>query len=156
MISNPGPFMARNLPFGALIYRIHAKEIRMVQVRLHRIYRRFSFLTFMIGAALTLQCCGQGVTRSKTGSLEIFLQLPQGEDPSLFWYGVHSKSLRWIPEKGTSQEERWEIGTKAPWDPSEGDLIEFLGKDESGRLVVTGEAKVGEEKKVTLPLRRVL
>lgn len=128
----------------------------MLQDQHFGLYRRFSFLTFFVLASLTLQCCGLGLTQGKTDGMEVFLEIPEGEEPSLFWYGVHKKVLRWKPARGTEQVVTWENGLKADWELREGDKIEFLGTDEAGRLVITGEARVGEEKKATIPLRRVL
>jgi len=128
----------------------------MLQLQFSGFYQRSIFLTFFLVCSITLQCCGSRLTQSKSSKLEIFLEIPQGEDPSLFWYGVQKKILRWKPGKGEVQEAIWEIAAKAPWEVNDGDLLEFIGADESARVVVSGEVKVTEEKKVTIPLRRVL
>ncbi len=104
----------------------------------------------------TLQCCGSPLTRGETDGLEVSLAAPAGEDSTMFWYGVRTKALRITPDQGEPREIPWEAGSVAKADLREGDRLEFLGTDEAGRLLVTGEARVGEEKKITIALRRVL
>ncbi len=128
----------------------------MLSICRQYLYQWFTFPALIIACALTLQCCGSGLTQSKTSPVEIILMLPQGEDPSLFWFGVQRKLLRWKPEEGGAEEIAWESGATAGWNLKDGDRIEFQGLDSSGRVLVIGEASVSEEKKVTLPLRRVL
>jgi hypothetical protein len=115
----------------------------------------FMLFTFMALATGTLQCCGS-VTQSKEDPLQISLLLPAGEDSEYFWFGVQKKTLHITPEKGDVQELPWESGAKKDLDLKEGDKIAFLGSDNAGRLLVTGEATVGKEKKAAIALRRVL
>ncbi len=119
-------------------------------------YHRYYYFTLYALAALTLQCCGSGLTRSENDHLEVSLQLPSGEEPSLFWFGVVKQTLSWKPEKGPVLNSVWSPGVKVDWEPKRGDKLEFIGTDEAGRVLVTGAAEVSEEKKVTIPIRRVL
>jgi len=127
----------------------------MLQQQGRIFYWRFTFFVCLVLSSLTFQACGQ-ITQSKSSSLEVSLAIPEGEEPSLFWFGVERKTLRWKPGKGETKEVAWGSGESNQWDINEGDKIEFLGFDSSGRLLIAGELTVGEEKKVTIPLRRVL
>lgn len=115
------------------------------------------FRAMMIAVvAATLQCCGNGVTRSESGRLKVELQVPEGEDKDLFWLGTGSKKLRWLPQDSAAAEVDWTAGEAVEWNTREGDRIAFEARDAAGRVVVDGSAAVGEEKIVTIPLRRVL
>jgi len=124
----------------------------MINWAVHFLVRWFAFLTI----AATLQCCGSGVTQSKNEGLAVNLEVPNGEDPSLFWIGVQQKALKVTPGKGDPVSFPWNGGESRDLDLREGDKIEFFGNDGQGRLLVTGETTVGTEKKATIPLRRVL
>lgn len=116
------------------------------------------FYRILFGACVvvTLQCCGSGVTRGSGKALQVALQIPEGEDPDLFWLGTRDRKLRWHPQKGDAREIEWAPGSTVGWEAREGDRIAFEAQDASGRTVVDGVAPVGEEKNVTIPLRRVL
>ena len=116
--------------------------------------RWFAILTFCGLGSATLQCCGS-MTQSKNDALAVELALPSGEDASLFWFGVTKRALKLSPEKGDPTTLAWESGQNLEMDLHEGDKIEFLGSDDKGRLLVTGDVTVGSEKKATIPLRRV-
>lgn len=127
----------------------------MLHSALGKLYRWF---TFFLGCALlagTLQCCGS-VTQGEGGGLELSLALPSGEDPALFWYGVSTRSLKVTPDSGDSREFPWQEGGRVEVDLQKGDQLEFSGKDDQGRLLVSGQARVSGEKKDTIPVRRVL
>src|SRR3989344_4386077 len=102
--------MARKLPFAGARFCVITKEIIMLQDPGRNFYRRFKIFTFAVGVALTLQCCGSGMTRSGNDKLEVNLLVPQGEEPSLFWLGVESRVLRWKPQKGEARQMAWEPG----------------------------------------------
>ena len=104
---------------------------------------------------LTLQCCGR-VTQSADGGLEVKIETPAEQSEELFWYGVTKRQLRVEPKEGDPQVFDWQPGAEAAVPLKEGDQLVFLGSDENGRLLVTGETKVGAEKKATIALRRVL
>lgn len=115
------------------------------------------FKSMLIAAiAVTLQCCGSGVTRGESDRLKVELRVPEGEDRELFWVGAESKKLRWLPQRAAVAEVDWTGGKSVDWDTREGDRIAFEARDAAGRVVVDGSAAVGEEKIVTIPLRRVL
>lgn len=127
----------------------------MRNLSIQKLDRRFIFLTVLVFAFATLQGCGS-VTRGKEEPLQISLQVPAGEDPEFFWYGVQTKTLRIVPKDGEAKDLPWDSGSKLEIDLREGDKLEFLGTDHSGLLLVTGNTVVGEEKKITIELRRVL
>ncbi len=103
----------------------------------------------------TLQGCGS-VTRGEEEALQISLQVPSSENLEFFWFGVQSKTLRITTKDGEVKDVAWDSGAKTELDLREGDKLEFRGTDHGGLLLVTGEAVVSEEKKVTIELRRVL
>lgn len=127
----------------------------MLQKQGQFLYHRFSFLLFMVMATLTLQCCGK-LTEQKPDSLDLTLAVPHGEDESLFWIGVEKKVLTWKPINGDIRQALWVPGSKVKWAPAEGDKVEFQGIDGEGRVIIAGEAIVGEKKMATIVLRRVL
>lgn len=103
--------------------------------------------------SLTLQCCG-AITEPEPYS--VGLELPEGEDPYLFWYGVQSRVLRIEREGAPPVDLAWESGGRRDLELRRGDRLEFSGSSEQGLLLVSGRALVGEEKKAAIPLRRVL
>ena len=115
----------------------------------------FSFLTCLGLAGSLLTGCGS-VTQSKSERLVLQLGVPAGEDPSLFWFGVTKKTLRIGGEHGDPTTVPWQEGQTPELSLREGDKIEFIGSDTSDRVLVSGEARVGGEKSLTIPLRRVL
>lgn len=118
--------------------------------------KTFNRLLLVAGVAVTLQCCGSGVTRGGGERLRVALRIPEGENPDLFWLGARTRKLRWVPQKGDAREIEWVPGSSVDWEAREGDRIAFEATDSSGRTVVDGEAPVSSEKNVTIPLRRVL
>jgi hypothetical protein len=98
--------------------------------------------------------CGL-VTRSET-TLELALELPAGEDPALFWYGVEKRTLQLRPGERDVQEVAWAGGARVEAKVDSGDSVQFLGSDGSGRILVKGQGVVAEKKKATIRLERVL
>jgi len=96
--------------------------------------------------------CGSG---EEDNSLQVKLSLPQGEEESLFWYGVKDRRVAWISKEGT-QEQSWVAGKKLEWKVEEGDEIQFIGYSEQGQQIVVGTGKVSAAKRVSIPLRRAL
>lgn len=118
---------------------------------------RFAFFLLAGFAFAFLHCCGAATKEEADDGLAISLEIPAGVDPSIFWLGVQKKTLRvGGEEEGEAREYAWESGSRWRQDLRAGEKIEFLGSDEAGRLVVAGDAVVTEEKKITIPLRRVL
>jgi hypothetical protein len=117
--------------------------------------RWFVFLTVFALGAGGLAGCGS-LTRGEKSGLAVSLEIPAGEDPALFWYGVTQKTLRVSAEGDEPTVLPWEEGRAPEVELREGDKLEFFGNDEQGRLLVTGETTVGGEKKAAIPVRRVL
>lgn len=113
----------------------------------------FSVLGFVVFTLLT--GCG-AVTQSKNRDLSLNLEIPQGEDPALFWFGVTQKTLRVGDGKGDPEIVTWQEGQSQAVDVREGDTVEFLGADDKGRVLVAGEATASGEKTLSIPVRRVL
>ena len=102
---------------------------------------------------LTLTACGKA--SGESDSLSINLQIPQGEDPELFWYGLDRKLLT-LEHEGERREYPWASGQNLSVETREDEKITFSAYDSVGDLRITGEATVGKEKRVSVPLRRVL
>lgn len=124
----------------------------MLNREMQFLVRWFGILT-VLGAVLP--CCGS-VTQSKNENLALRLAVPDGEDPALFWFGVAKRTLTVTPSGGDATTVDWKDGGSREISLRAGDKLTFQGADEKGRLLVEGEAVVGEEKSLTIPLRRVL
>lgn len=109
-------------------------------------------LIFCIALGLGAAC---GKLDAESDSLRISVQVPQGERPELFWFGVERKELEVIQGKG-ARAFPWNTGQAVEIKLSEGDSLVFRAFDREGRLLITGEASVGSAKMVSIPLRRVL
>jgi hypothetical protein len=107
-------------------------------------------------AILTLLTACGSLTHSANDSLGVNLQLPDGEESTSFWIGVSQKTLTVTPEGAGPTTIPWVEGQNGGVELHQGDRISFAGSDQAGRVVVAGETTVGEEKNVTIPLRRVL
>lgn len=122
-------------------------------MRIQSFYLRTLFCTVFL--AIFLSACGKQVN-DPSEELQIRLELPAGEMPEIFWYGVDRRELE-ISRSGETigmwdwkEQGRIEVETEA------GDRLGFRGFDHSGRVLVEGSATVDEEKKISIPLRRVL
>ncbi len=104
---------------------------------------------------LTVPGCGKSPEEKDSNALRVQLQMPSGETQDLFWFGVERKVLQIKGEKETNSY-LWASGGSLDIAVEEGDVVNFFGFDKDGRLLVTGEATVGEGKNVSIPLRRVL
>lgn len=110
--------------------------------------KKFFRWFIILSSFIALQNCG------KPSAMEASLQIPAGVDADRFWENVTQKSLRVSPKEGEPQEFPWEGQHDIPL--REGDKLTFLGKDDVGNILVTGETEVGPEKKATIAIRRVL
>ena len=113
------------------------------------------FLT-LAGIFLLLPGCGDMKQRKAAKELTVQLQIPEGENPELFWYGVQDKILRVKKEGEDPKELSWQENTRIPLDLSEGDLLQFQATDRNARILIEGEAKITQEKNITIPVHRVL
>jgi hypothetical protein len=98
---------------------------------------------------------GCGKQDPEADSLRVLVQIPEGERPELFWFGVDKKELV-LKQGDESTTYPWNTGQAVEVSLSEGDGLVFRAFDAEGRLLVTGEAVVGSAKLVSIPLRRVL
>lgn len=111
---------------------------------------------FLMTIAVILFSCGKLETIVPgPGDLSIELQLPSSEDPGYFWDGVAKKTLR-LKSESKDQEIDWSLGSRIELEVSEGDVFEFSGFDTWGNQVVRGQATVGSEKRVIIPIEKVL
>ena len=92
---------------------------------------------------------------TEADSLRVLVQIPEGERPELFWFGVEKRELE-VKRGEEVVSYPWNTGQAVEIDLSEGDSLVFRAFDREGRLVVTGDALVGSAKMVSIPLRRVL
>jgi len=120
-----------------------------------KLARRCVKLTVFAALGTALVACGS-LTRGANSSLGVSLQVPSGEDPALFWYGVTQKTLTVTPDGADPTTVPWVQGQSPAVELRQGDHLTFAGTDAAGQLVVSGETNVGEEKNITIPLRRVL
>ncbi len=111
---------------------------------------------FLLTAALVFSSCGK-VESIVTGAsdLTVELQIPSEEDPEFFWEGITRKTLR-LKSESKDQEIPWSAGSKIELEVNEGDTLEFSGFDSWGEKVVKGQVQVGEEKRIIIPLEKVL
>lgn len=98
---------------------------------------------------------GCGKQDPEADSLRVLVQIPEGERPELFWFGVERKEIE-VKQGDESKSYPWNTGQAVEMDLSEGDSLVFRAFDREGRILVTGEALVGSAKMVSIPLRRVL
>ncbi len=120
------------------------------------IHRRFIFCTLLLCFGLGAAGCGQEDNAGTGETLAVTLQLPEGEHPSLFWYGVERRILTARRDGSLLKEWDWAGGKQVDIELDSDDGLEFRGFDRHGRLLVEGSAAVGKEKKISIPLRRVL
>lgn len=111
---------------------------------------RCLILCFALGFAT-----GCGKQDTEADSLRVLVQIPEGERPELFWFGVDRKELE-VKQGEEAKAYPWNTGQAVEINLSEGDSLVFRAFDQEGRLVVTGEAVVSQAKMVSIPLRRVL
>lgn len=115
-----------------------------------KLYHWFSILV----VAALLSACGRG-EHGASDALSVSLQVPAGES-ELFWYGVEGRRLKVSRAGKILQETAWNSGQALDLALEAGDELVFEGLDSDGRVVISGQASVGEEKKVSIPLRRIL
>lgn len=111
-------------------------------------------IIFNLGVLL-LSGCGSDRRNAKDG-LELSIQIPEGEQPDLFWYGVERKTLKLEPQGKDPVEMSWQPGVSLEMDLDEGDKIHFSATDSLGRILAEGEGTVPKEKKVSILVHRVL
>lgn len=125
----------------------------MNRMRRKKLYHQFCW--FALAAQIFMfSGCGKP-EHTASDALAVSLDQPPGEG-ELFWYGVSNRRLRVVREGQIKKEIAWANGETLDFDLKEGDELEFLATDGDGRLVISGRAPVGKEKKVSIPIRRVL
>lgn len=122
----------------------------MAGKRQKKLYHWFCIL--LVG--LTLSACGRP-EHSASDGLVVTLEVPAGES-ELFWYGVNSRKISILRKGEVLKESTWNSGETVDIDVEEGDEIHFMGFDDYGRQLIDGSTIVGAEKKVSIPLRRIL
>lgn len=115
---------------------------------------KFLARCFMLCAVLGFNT-GCGKQDPKVDSLRISVQIPEGERPELFWFGVDRRELA-VKQGDDTNSYPWNTGQAVEMNLREGDSLVFRAFDREGRLLVTGEAHVDDSKMVSIPLRRVL
>lgn len=117
---------------------------------------KFLSLGFCFLAIFTLPGCGKpGGGEGGGEPLRVSVEIPAGEIPELFWFGVENKRLQ-VSHDGKLESVFWAAGQTLDLPLAEEDTLVFEGLDSQGRLLVTGEAMVGKAKLVSIPIRRVL
>lgn len=114
------------------------------------------WLMVLLAAALAVGCGKGGGENDDADSLRVSVQIPAGENPELFWFGVEKRELQVNRGGGESETFPWNTGQRVETKLEEGDGLSFRAFDAQGRLLVAGEATVGKAKIVSIPVRRVL
>jgi hypothetical protein len=122
----------------------------MKKNRQKKLYHWFCILL----VASLFSACG-AKEHAASEALKVSLELPAGE-AELFWYGVGEKKLSVSRDGKVLSELTWNQGQSISVDLKAGDQLDFTGYDASGRIVVMGSSTVSAEKKVSIPLRRIL
>lgn len=117
------------------------------------VYQWFFIYGFLLALCVG---CGQEKGSNALDGLDLSLQIPEGEQPDLFWYGVESRALRITRDGREPTEWNWQPGKALELDLREGDRLQFFGFDSKKRVLIEGQAEVTEEKKVSIPVHRVL
>ncbi len=113
------------------------------------------FLTFTLIFCVFLGGCGRK-GENEPDHLSIALHLPEGERPELFWFGVEKRSLSAWRNGVLLKEWPWSEGAQIDMNLEKLDQIQFRAYDRQERVIVEGSAPVTTEKKISIPLRRVL
>lgn len=122
----------------------------MKKNRQKKLYHWFCILL----VACAFSACGKA-KHGASESLAVSLELPSGEG-ELFWYGVEERKLNVQREGKQVANFTWNQGQLVKVELKTGDQISFTGFDSNGRVVVMGQASITEEKKVSIPVRRIL
>jgi hypothetical protein len=118
-----------------------------------KLYHQFCCIVLLL-PIFVFSSCGRP-EHGASDALSVSLDQPSG-DEDLFWYGVSARTLKIVRDGETKQEIPWNSGQALEFDLKEGDSLVFSATDEQGRLVISGTATVGKEKKVSIPIRRIL
>jgi hypothetical protein len=122
----------------------------MERGRQKKLYHWFCILLVVT----SFSACGER-EHGASDALTVSLELP-ADEAELFWYGVDARKISVLREGKVVKESTWNSGENVDYELEEGDELHFMGFDESGRLIVDGTAVVGPEKKVSIPLHRIL
>ena len=123
-------------------------------MKVKTLYQWFSILVICLPLVLAMGC-GRG-KHDASDALQVDLALPEGVQSEVFWFGVERKVLR-VEKQGKSPKELpWNSNQTLELDLDADDRLIFQGYDSESRIVVLGDAKVGKDKNIMIPLRRVL
>lgn len=111
-------------------------------------YCRSLLLTLVATLWLTLSGCG---SPADGDALVVRLSAPNGEEAETFLAGFERRELTLEGDK-SAETIPWIPGSRAELKADAGQKITFSAYDELGRRRVGGEATVGEEKVVILPI----
>jgi hypothetical protein len=129
----------------------------MKQFGWKNLYRRSVFFLVGIAIVFTVSGCGKALNEHNASeAVEVSITLPEGERPELFWYGVERRELALVRDHNEIQRFTWNPGQTISVELEEEDELYFFGYDGRGRDVVQGTGIVTREKKVSIPLRRLL
>lgn len=104
--------------------------------------------------SLALFSCGR-TDRGSGDSLQVILEVPPTMDSRVFWSGVENRVLL-LQRAGTTVPETYPGSGNIDISCNEGDWLRFEGRSSMGELLVDGQARVGKEKKLSIPLHRRL
>lgn len=106
-------------------------------------------------AALWLMLTGCGSAVDPAGELTVSLQVQTERDLPTFWFNLDRRELT-VEGRGETRTIAWVPGQEAAIKAEAGDKITFSAYDPSGQRGAGGEAIVGKEKRVVIPVREVL
>ena len=137
------------IALDAVRFTHNRKEVNMRRFMVQVWRLRFILCTLF---PIFLVACGKGGDASK--ALSVNLAIPADYTEANFWLGVTQKKLIVEPKSGDKHELAW--GNAADMDLHKGDHLRFEGSGPSGDLLVFGEADVGDENTVSIPVQRAL
>ena len=107
-----------------------------------------------IAGMVSLNACGHK-NGDASESLELHLQIPEGESPEIFWFGVHKKELVVKKENEKPVILEWDSKGRRALALDEGDELQFQGKNAKDEVIVSRSVRVGKESKLAIPIVRV-
>ena len=110
------------------------------------------FVLLLVG--FTLLCVGCGKSQNKDLRLR-FISAESGFEKDALMLGVTEQSIAWISQSHGNRSFAWDGTSALPFSPEPGDHIRYTGSA-NGVTLVSGEAVVGSENPLIVPLRRAI
>jgi hypothetical protein len=111
------------------------------------LYLKAILLTFGASLWLMLSACGT----NPQDALVVAVQLPAEANPETFWFGLDRRELT-IEGEGDPRTVAWSQGGTAEVSAKAGEKITLTAYNSANQVIVRGEARVGKQKRVTIPV----